>query len=79
VSEQEPLVGVTHRAERDGVAAAGWGSVFDPLPLLCPNGPCLLEDQGRYVFADPHHLTTDESRSLAPAVGPAVLAALGPR
>jgi peptidoglycan/LPS O-acetylase OafA/YrhL len=81
-AQQEAILGDMHGAERAAVASAGWGSLFDALPYLCHDGICPLDDQGRLVYADQHHLTTAESRSLASPVGRAVAAALtgdGPR
>jgi peptidoglycan/LPS O-acetylase OafA/YrhL len=77
-ADEESILGGMHRAEQAAVAQVGWGTFFDANPLLCRDGVCPLEDDGRVMYADGHHLTTAESRALAPPLGDAVGRALAP-
>jgi peptidoglycan/LPS O-acetylase OafA/YrhL len=76
IDEQLQTLAPMRQAEAGGVAAAGWGTLWDPLPLLCPNGTCELEDHGRLVYTDEHHLTNTESRALQAPIADAVRRAL---
>ncbi len=74
---QESVQGPIRKAQADGLAAAGSGTLFDPLPYLCGEDVCPLERDGRLVYTDQHHLTDATARSLAGPVGEAISHALG--
>jgi len=43
-------------------------SMIDMNPLICPQGICAAERQGRIVFRDNQHLTASFARSLSEAM-----------
>ncbi len=64
-------------AERSALDATGWGSLFDPLPYLCHDGFYPIEDHGRLLYSDLHHLTTETSRTFAEPLAEVVMRATG--
>ena len=67
----DPLVGAIDRA-------GGAGSVLDVTDLFCSPTECFVVIGGVLVYTDDLHFSATFSRTLAPYLGPAVLAALAP-
>lgn len=70
-------LGPVHEAERAGLAAAGHGSSFDPLPWLCPDTTCpAVGGGGEIVYGDLTHITPAYARSLEGPVAAAMTQAM---
>jgi hypothetical protein len=66
-----------HLGDVEKVAAQGSGAgLIDLTPRICVEDPCPVVVNGMIVFRDAGHLTATFSRSLAPALGDAIRAAL---
>ena len=71
-TEVEAVLGPVHESERAALAAAGHGTVLDPLPLLCGAVSCPLFVDGAVAYADEHHLTGSFATSLGPELSEAM-------
>jgi peptidoglycan/LPS O-acetylase OafA/YrhL len=70
-----PSLAVRVRAARaeTSVSARNPGTVlYDPIPLLCPDGACPFATGGRNLYLDSSHLTREGSISLAGSLGAAI-------
>jgi peptidoglycan/LPS O-acetylase OafA/YrhL len=55
-----------HKAEVDGLRAAGHGSYLDPLSFLCDAATCPVTSGGIPVFVDDGHLTAEYVSTITP-------------